>query len=197
MTYEFTKPGRYLVSFGNRFARGKVSDPYLLRIAPADEAPAIEDPRSWGRRRLQEIRSRSMEAPPGEVALLREGQPNEPPKLFELPAVLEGTIGQPGDIDQFRFKGKAGQKLAFEVQTPLAGPPQFNLRLDVLDAKRNVVLSNLHVQDGKIGTVDAKVVRLAPEIVGKLDADGEHTLRIRDLTSIHGSPDHVYRVLVR
>jgi len=197
MTYQFTRPGRYLVSFGNRFARGKVSDPYLLRIAPADESTPPEDALSWGRRRLQEIRSRAIGAPAGDVTLVREGNPNDLPKLFALPAILEGTIGQPGDIDQFRFKAKAGQKLVFEVQTPRASPPQFNLRLDVLDAKKNVVLSNLHVHTGMLGTVDAKMIRLAPEMVGKLDAEGEYTLRIRDLTSIHGSPDHVYRVLVR
>ena len=92
---------------------------------------------------------------------------------------------------------KAGQKLAFEVQTPLAGPPYFNPRLDVLDAKGTVVLTNLRVQDGKIGTVDAKVIQLAPGMLGKLDEEGEYTLRVRDLTSVQGSPDHVYRVLVR
>src|SRR5262249_39788557 len=118
-------------------------------------------------------------------------------KPFEVPAVLEGTIDRPGDIDYFRFKARAGQKLAFEVHTPRAGPPHFNLRLDVLDAKRNVVLTNLHVQNSKIGTVDAKVLRLAPEIIGKLDAEGEYVLRIRDITSVQGSPEHVYRVLVR
>ena len=115
----------------------------------------------------------------------------------EVPALLEGTIGRPGDIDHFRFKARAGQKLVFEVQTPRAGPPHFNLRLDVLDARKAVVLTNLHVQDGKIGTVDAKVIQVTPEILGTLDKDGEYSLRIRDLTSIHGSPDHVYRVLVR
>jgi hypothetical protein len=114
-----------------------------------------------------------------------------------VPAVLEGTIGRPGDIDHYRFKAKAGQKLAFEVQTPRAGPPHFNLRLEVLDARGAVVLTNLHVQEGKIGTVDAKVIQVAPEVLGKLDQEGEYCLRVRDLTSVHGSADHAYRVLVR
>src|SRR5262249_12352923 len=75
--------------------------------------------------------------------------------------------------------------------------PQFNPRLDVLDAKGAVVLTNLRVRDGKIGTVDAKVIEVASPHMGTLDRAGDYVLRIRDLTSIHGSPDHMYRVLVR
>src|SRR6266446_5441689 len=38
---------------------------------------------------------------------------------------------------------------------------------------------------------------MTPEIVGKLEHEGEYCLRVRDLTSVHGSADHAYRVLVR
>jgi hypothetical protein len=194
MTYHFTKPGRYLVSLGNPFAQGGGDFSYLLRIAPPDQQTGAEDALAWGRRRLHGLRSRTVGATAPEVGLVREG---EPAKVFEVPAVLEGRIGRPGDIDFYRFKAKAGQKLAIEVQTPRAAPPHFNLRLDVLDARKAVVLTNLHVQEAKVGTVDAKVIQLAPELLGTLNKEGEYTLRIRDLTSIHGSPDHVYRVLIR
>src|SRR5207249_1888376 len=150
MTYHFTKPGRHLVSLGNSFAQGGGDFSYLLRIAPAGQPAVAEDALSWGRRRFQALRSRAVGAPGGEVGLVREVEPNDQPehaKVFELPAVLEGTIGRPGDIDFFRFKARAGQKLAIEVQTPHAAPPHFNLRLDVLDARKAVVLTNLHVQD--------------------------------------------------
>jgi hypothetical protein len=211
MTFHFTKPGRYLVTLGNPFAQGVGDFSYLLRIAPAPltlpsppggegQKRGAEDALAWGRRRLHWLHSRTVGAPTAEVRLVKETEPNDQPeqaKVFEVSAVLEGTIGQPGDIDRFRFKAKAGQKLAIEVQTPRASAPHFNLRLDVLDARKTVVLSNLSVQDGKIGTEDAKVIQVAPEVRGTLDREGEYTLRIRDLTSIHGSPDHVYRVLVR
>ena len=52
-------------------------------------------------------------------------------------------------------------------------------------------------QDAKVGTVDTKVIQLAQEVLGKLDQEGEYTLRVRDLTSFQGSPEHAYRVLVR
>ena len=131
---------------------------------------------------------------------MREAEPNDDPKqanAFEVPAVVEGTIGRPGDIDRFRFKARAGQQLAFEVRTPRAAPPHFNLRLDVLDAQQAVVLSNLQMKEGKVGQDAARVIQVSPEIVGKLDREGEYTLRVRDLTSVHGSPDHVYQILVR
>jgi hypothetical protein len=199
LTYHFSKPGHYLVSFGNRLARAGAGTSYLLRIAPAGPAIA-EDALAWAKRRLGEVRSRAVGAPAVEPGLVKEAEPNDDPgqaRTFDLPAVLEGTIGSPGDIDHFRFRAGAGQKLAFEVQTPHAGPPHFNPRLDVLNAKGAVVLTNMRVGDAKVGTEDAKVIRLAPEVVGKLDEDGDYTLRVRDLTSVHGSPDHVYRVLVR
>src|SRR5205807_3387002 len=134
MTYHFMKPGRYLVNLGNPFAQGSGDFSYLLRIAHP-VWPAGEDALSWGRRRLQELYARSVEAPTAQVALVKEGEPNdqqEQAKVFGVPAVLEGTIGRPGDIDFFRFKARAGQKLVIEVQTPHAAPPHFNLRLDVL-----------------------------------------------------------------
>jgi hypothetical protein len=198
MTYRFTRPGRYLVNFGNRLARGGAGTSYLLRMSPADGS-AAEDALSWAKRRLREIRARAVGAPAVEPGLVREVEPNEDPgqaRAFDLPAVLEGTIGRPGDIDHFRFHARAGQKLAFEVQTPQAGPPHFNPRLDVLNAKGAVALTNMRVQDGKIGTVEAKVIQVHPEVLGKWD-EGEYTLRMRDLTSLQGSPDHHYRVLVR
>jgi hypothetical protein len=200
MTYRFTKPGRYVVSIGNIFAQAGKDFSYLLRIVSADLSAEAEEALPWARRRLQELRTRTVGTPAAEVELLKEAEPNDSlaqAQVFRVPAVLEGTIGHPGDIDYYRFKAQAGQKLAFEVQTPIAGPPHFNLRLDVLDAKGTVVLTNLHVQEGKIGTVDAKVIQVAPEIVGKLDQEGEYGLRVRDLTSVHGSAEHVYRVLVR
>jgi hypothetical protein len=200
MTYHFTKAGRYIVRISNLFAQAGKGCSYLFRIAPADRAPEPEDALSWARGRLQELRSKSVGAVAADVVLVKEVEPNDDPaqaQVFSVPAVLEGAIGRPGDIDRFCFKAKAGQKLAFEVKTPRAAPPYFNVRMDVLDGKENVVFSNLRVQDGKVGTVDAKVIQVSSELVGKLDHEAEYSLRIRDLTSLQGSPDHVYWVLVR
>jgi hypothetical protein len=200
MTYHFTKPGPYLFSFGNRLARGGAGSSYLLRIAPGDMPGAAEDPLSWARRRFQAIRSTTVEAATVEPGLVKEAEPNDDPaqaKDFDVPCVLEGTIDHAGDIDHFRFRASAGQKLTCELHLPHVGRPHFNPRLDILNSKGAVVLTSIRAQNAKIGTVETKGIQLAQEVRGKLDEDGRYTVRVRDLTSLHGSPEHDYRVLIR
>lgn len=124
MTYHFTKPRRCLVSLGQPFAQGAGDFSYLLWIAPlgpANRAGQAEEALAWGRRRMHGLLARTVGTAGGPVGLVREAEPNDEPeqaKTFAVPAVLEGTIGRPGDIDFYRFKGRAGQKLVFEVQAP-------------------------------------------------------------------------------
>jgi hypothetical protein len=59
------------------------------------------------------------------------------------------------------------------------------------------VLSNLAVHDAKVGTVDTKTVQLAPLLSRTLAEAGEYCVRVRGLSSLHGSEDHAYWVLVR
>src|SRR5262249_56637698 len=35
---------------------------------------------------------------------------------ISIPVIVEGAIQRPGDIDSFKFKVKAGQRLAFEIE---------------------------------------------------------------------------------
>jgi hypothetical protein len=198
LTYHFTKPGRYLVNLSNLFTQGGGEFSFLLRMVPVQQAANSQDALSWARGRVRDLCVRTVATPAMDFGLLREMEPNDNPQqaqVFHVPAVLEGTIGRAGDLDRFRFKAKAGQKLVFEIHTPRAAQPHFNPRLDILDAKGAVVLTNIQVQDGKVGTEAGKVIQVASQVMGKLD--GEYSLRIRDLTSVHGSPDHVYWVLVR
>ena len=58
-------------------------------------------------------------------------------------------------------------------------------------------ITSLQLRDGRIGTETAKVIQPATQVAGKLDREGDYCLRIRDLTTLLGSPDHIYRVLVR
>lgn len=200
MTYHFTKPGRYLVQLATRFAQGGGDFSYLLRVAAPEPPAAGENALAWARRRLRDFGVRALAAPAANVAVVTEVEPNHDPgqlKALEVPAVLEGVIGKPGDIDHFRFKAKAGELLAFDIHTPRATRPHFNPRLDVVDAKGKVVLSNLHAQEGKVGTETGKVIQVGADLVGKLEQAGEYSLRVRDLTTIQGGPDHAYWVLVR
>jgi hypothetical protein len=220
LTYHFTRPGRYAVGINSIFARGG-DFTYLLRIAPAGTA-APTDALAWAKGRLAGLYARTVavpaspeKVPPGatgqapqttpvagkpaatpadtSVLVLKEQEPNDTPAQaasFTIPAVLEGTVGKPGDIDCFRFTASAGHKLVLEVDTPNAQPPQLNPRVDVVDSAGTVVLTNLRVQQGQVSQV-------LPRVVGALEKGGTYCDRVRDLTPLHGSPDHRYRVFVR
>src|SRR5262249_37743595 len=136
MTYHFTKPGRYVLNLGNAFAQGGSGASYLLRMAADEGSGSDEDSLAWAKRRLAEIGARCVAAPTAElstkVQLVKETKSNGDPKktqACEMPAVFEGVISRPGDVDYFPFKAKAGQKVVLELRTPRAAPPHFNPRL--------------------------------------------------------------------
>ena len=57
-----------------------------------------------------------------------EVEPNnslDRPGRMKIPSLIEGRIQAPGDVDLFRFQAEAGQKLAFELETPDVSPPHF------------------------------------------------------------------------
>ena len=50
--------------------------------------------------------------------------------------VIEDVIAKAGESHDHKFNVNAGERLAFELETPEAGPPEFNPLLTVLDAER-------------------------------------------------------------
>jgi hypothetical protein len=190
---------RYTLQIGNVFGHGGDFS-YLLRISSLADVAANQDAVVWANQRLEQLHSRSISPSPIEISQVQEVEPNDQvhdAQTCTVPVVLSGAIGQAGDVDYFKFNLAAGTQLALDAQTPNVCPPHFNLRLDLLDAKGTVQLSNLQERDVKIGTVDAKGVGFVTVPMVTLGEAGEYVLRVRDLTSIQGSPDHTYRVLVR
>src|SRR4051794_13461217 len=79
--------------------------------------------------------------------VVAEKEPNEGFKQFQdvkLPAVVEGTIGQPRDVDVFRFEGRAGQKVTGEVLAARHGSP-LDALLTLYDAKGQQVAAGRDV----------------------------------------------------
>jgi hypothetical protein len=70
---------------------------------------------------------------PGSKAdIIEEKEPDDAPSQavgVSIPAIIEGTIDHPNDVDSFKFKAKRGESLAFEIETPDATIPIFNPRL--------------------------------------------------------------------
>ena len=117
-----------------------------------------------------------------------------------VPAVIEGTIGYPGDVDSFRFKVDPGQKLAFEIETLEAQPPYFNPRVGVVDSQDQELFSNVErrlsmYNNNADPQVYLKAVR--PKATYTFERGGEYLLQVRDITSRYGNPSHRYRILVR
>ena len=128
----------------------------------------------------------------------REEEPNDPSghgQTFRIPTLIEGTIGRPGDLDHFRFTAKAGERLAFEIETPQAKPPQFNPWLKLLDSEGREICTNIYKEYGGNGIDVSKTVQR--KTIYTFERDGSYSLQIRDLTSRYGGSAFIYRVLVR
>lgn len=121
-------------------------------------------------------------------------KPSSAPALI-LPALIEGTIEHPADVDYFRFKVKAGDSLAFEIQTPVERPPRFNPWLRVIGPDANEVFTNIFKRIS--GDGDNWSSSMEPKTVYTFKQAGEYYLAIRDATSRFGSEKFLYRVLVR
>ena len=155
------------------------------------------------------------------IPIRREQEPNEgldQALEVSVPALVEGTIEHPGDVDTFRFTVKTRQPLAFEIETPQATPPQFYPRLELLDSGGHELLTNAHTKM-KIDVTDplsyfsileclakgagcnlhsiSYLEALEAKVIETLQQPGQYHLRIRDLTPRRGRPSYAYRVLIR
>ena len=121
----------------------------------------------------------------GNVDNVLEAEPNNAPTeatAFDGPAALNGMIGEPGDVDHFKFPAKKGQVYDVRVQARSVRSP-----LDpVLDVRRAGGADVASSDDS--GTPDSYVRFTAPE-------DDDYVISVRDHL-LAGGPVYVYRVEV-
>ena len=125
-------------------------------------------------------------------------EPNDQPEQATeilLPQLLESAIQSPGDIDWFRFKVEPKARLAFELETPQAAPPQFNPRLAVLDATGEELLTNYFRKIAGDGDDWVRIIQ--PKTIYTFERGGIYRLQLRDITPRFGEPEFHYRLLVR
>jgi hypothetical protein len=115
-----------------------------------------------------------------------EAEPNDDPEKAQsavAPLVINGRIGQPKDIDRFKFKSLSDQKLVCDVAAS-----RFGSKLDALliltDTNGNVIAQN----DDAAGA-DARI-----EFDAKKETD--YLVAIRDLTN-RGGDNFGYRLAIR
>ncbi len=131
-------------------------------------------------------------------SLTREEEPNDEPSQaaeLSIPLTVEGAIQHPGDVDDFRFRVKSGQALAFEIETPEAFPPFFSPHLKVVDGNGEELFSNVYREVGGVG--DDWIKSIHAKAIYTFEKAGEYHLQIRDLTTRRAAPHFRYRVLVR
>jgi hypothetical protein len=112
----------------------------------------------------------------------REAQP------VTLPLELQGAIGQPQDVDVFRFEGKAGQKLIVEVFAARFGSPLDSI-LTLYDAAGRIVARS----DDVDGSTDSRRTDSRLEIT--VPSDGAYLLEVADANDL-GGPQYLYRLAV-
>ena len=127
-----------------------------------------------------------------------EKEPNETPEQaaeITLPSILEGAIERPGDADFFKFQVKAGEKLAFEIETPVLSHPYFSPWLEVSETAGRELVSNLFREVNGNSLTWKKSIQTKTLLT--FEKAGEYYLKIRDLTSQRGEARFQYRVLIR
>lgn len=127
--------------------------------------------------------------PPHEIlvaAALPEKEPNDgfrQAQSIALPALIEGRIERPRDVDVFRIEGRAGQKLRAEVLAARHGSP--------LDA----ILTLYGAQGNEFATADGANKLRDAVLEATLPADGVYYLSLIDAHDA-GSPIHAYRLRI-
>jgi hypothetical protein len=152
-----------------------------------------------------EIASKSSSAPLAlaRPTLVTEHEPDDQAaqaQPISIPAVVDGAIGHPGDIDSFKFSVKAGEKLAFEIETPDAQPPQFNPRIGVVDSQDKELFSNVYRRMSLFNNNAERTPFLQavqPKATYTFEHAGEYLVQIRDITTRYGGPDYRYRLMIR
>ena len=146
-------------------------------------------------------RDSASDLPPASVpvTVFAEKEPNDSANEaaeISVPTLIQGAIGRPGDVDCFRFKAAAGQRLAFEVETPELGPPHFNLRIDVKDPAGREIVTNVH-KKASLRNSQTSLKGMEAKITDTLEQTAVYALEVRDVTSRYGGDKHRYKVLVR
>jgi hypothetical protein len=103
------------------------------------------------------------------------------PTVVDLPATFIGTLAAPGDKDSYRFEGKAGEEVVFQVLASALGS-KLNSMLVLSDGAGQV-----------LATAGKNENRPDAALTYKLTQDGSYTLSITDRDR-GGGMDYFYRL---
>jgi hypothetical protein len=111
----------------------------------------------------------------------REPTPNDP---VTVPAVFNGRIGKPGEVEQWAVSLKKGQACDFDLRAARLGSPLRGV-LTLLDA------------DGKeLARAEAADGQSDPSLRFTAPADGTYHVRVADRFRTRGGPEFAYRLRI-
>ncbi len=121
-----------------------------------------------------------------------EQEPNNTPaaaQRVELPLILNGRIGQPGDVDVFRFEGQAGSEVVAEVTARRLNSP-LDSQLQLTDDSGKLIAFNDDSDDKGAGL---ETHHADSYLRATLTASGTFYLYLRD-TQQKGGGEFSYRL---
>ena len=221
LNYRFDKRGRYLLALTGFMGIGGPDFSYQLRIHSNDEthfeqlqtsiidALQLTFRRKLGTDRVQQFLARTVYPPPRRPSL-RALRPKRRGRIglqgwradyttdsgIHHPVVFEGVLDSPGKVDRYPFKAKAGQQIAFELETPELSLPEFTPRIAVLDAKGEEIMTNIWRRVG--GDNNQWMKTLQPKTIFSFDKEGDYVLEVRNLVVyLYGDKGFRYRLMMR
>ena len=108
-----------------------------------------------------------------------------------LPIIVNGRIQRPGEVDVFRFQGRAGDEVVAEVQARRLGSPLDSF-LRLTDASGKVLAWNDDYPDKECGLLTHQADSW---LCAKLPADGTYYVHLSDAQN-GGSDAHAYRLRI-
>lgn len=217
---KFSRTGRYFVRVAGFLGESGADYTYQLSIrrnspelgadpmrAAHVQPPSANSPweeRSW-KRELKPDRLKDLWARAGEggvtksIPVIRIDEQrvkdSTEPLPITIPALIEGTIERPANIDRVKFAVKAGDRIALEIETIGKSIPLFNPYLRIVSTGGDEAFTNVHSTVNTCGDLILKQVQ--PKTIYSFPRDGEYILEIRDITHLYGDPTFSYRVLLR
>ncbi|MEI9896249.1 MAG: c-type cytochrome domain-containing protein [Chthoniobacter sp.] len=107
---------------------------------------------------------------------------NEPFTIETLPLNLWGTLASTGQQGNFRFAGKKGETIVFDLAAKRIESKMQTPRIEILDDEHKLVAANNGLDSGS-----------DPFIAFTVPRDGHYTVRVLEIT-LEGSPAHFYRL---
>lgn len=211
LVWRFEHAGKYRLQVNSFDGKGGPDYVYQLRIARgvtplAPLHPVSEGKFAWEERQFtrtiadnwldqlaQRAGSDEKANRPELFHAVPEGYRDIP--VITMPALVEGRIAKPGETHVVRLKVEKAEDLAIEVETPKATLPRFNPVVRLMQPDGHEMASDVYTKLNNNGLYMMKMIE--PKTALNLQAPGEYTIAIRDITVDCAGDDFAYRVLVR